>query len=70
MNILFDKLMSLCYETLFSMRDVMVCSLLTISNYHVLHVWSVLPCLKALGEIKCCVRFSIPRNLVKTLSPV
>jgi len=43
---------------------------LEISNTDMLHVESILPCLKNLGEIKCCVRFSVPRNLVKTLSPV
>jgi len=43
---------------------------LAICNSHVLHVGSVLPCLKALGGIKCCVRFFVPRNPVKTLSPV
>jgi len=31
---------------------------------------NVLPCLKTIGEIKCCVRFSVPRDPVKTLSPV
>jgi len=43
---------------------------LKIYNSHVLHVKSVLPDLKTLGEIKCCVRFSVPRDLVKTLSPL
>jgi len=52
------------------MLDVMVCILIAICNSHVLHVGSVLPCLKALGGIKCCVRFSIPRDPVKILSPV
>jgi len=52
------------------MHDVMVCILLTLCNSQVLHVGSVLPCLKALGGIKCCVRFSVPRDLVKTFSPV
>jgi len=51
MNVLFDKLMGLCYETLFHMHDVMVCILLAICNPHVLHVRSVLPCLKTLVEI-------------------
>jgi len=52
------------------MHDVMVCILLAICNSHVLHVGSVLPCLKALGEIKCYVRFFVPRDPVKTLSLV
>jgi len=69
MNVLFDKLMCLYYG-LFPMHDVMVYILLAICNYHGLHVGSVLPCLKALGGIKCCVRFFVPRNPVKTLSPV
>ena len=56
MNVLFDKLMCLYYG-LFPMHDVMVYILLAICNYHGLHVGSVLPCLKALGGIKCCVRF-------------
>jgi len=30
MNILFDKLMGLCYETLFPMHDVVVSTLLAI----------------------------------------
>jgi len=30
MNVLFDKLMDLCYETLFPMHDVVVCTLLAI----------------------------------------
>jgi len=70
MNVLFDKLMGLCYGTLFSMHDVIVCILLVICNPHVLHVGSVLPCLKTLVGIKCCVRFFIPRDPVKTLSLV
>jgi len=57
-------------ELYFPMHDVMVSTLLAICNSHVLHVGSVLPCLKALDGIKCCVRFSVPRNPVKTLSPV
>jgi len=69
MNVLFDKLMRLCYG-LFHMHDVMVYILLTICNSHGFYVGSVLPCLKSLGEIKCCVRFSVPRNPVKTLLPV
>ena len=50
MNVLFDKLMGLCYG-LFPMHDVLVSTLLAICNSHVLHVESVLPCLKALGGI-------------------
>jgi len=48
--VLFDKLMDLCYG-LFPMPDVMVYILLAICNSHVLHVESVLPCLKVLGGI-------------------
>jgi len=48
----------------------MVCSWLAISNAYVLHVGSVLSCLKAFSEIKCCVRFFVPRNPVKTLLPM
>ena len=69
MNVLFGKLMSFD-GTLFSMHNVMMCIFLAICNSHVLHVGSVLPCLKALGGIKCYVRFFVPRDLVKTLSPV
>jgi len=43
---------------------------LKIYNSHLLHVGSVLPCLKTLGEIKCRVRFSVPRDPMNTLSPV
>jgi len=50
MNVLFDKLMCLCYG-LFPMHGVWVSTLLAICNSHVLHVESVLPCLKALGGI-------------------
>jgi len=70
MNALFDKLMGLCYGTYFPMHDVMVYILLAIFNSHGLYVGSVLPCLKTLGGIKCCVRFSIPRNPVKTFACV
>jgi len=42
MNVLFDKLMGLCYG-LFSMH-VMVYILLAICNSHGLHYGSVLPC--------------------------
>ena len=52
------------------MHDVIVYILLVICNSHGLYIGSVLPCLKALGGIKCCVRFSVPRNPVKTLSSV
>ena len=62
--------MSFCYGTLFSMHDVMECILLTICNFHVLCVESVLPILKSLGGIKCCVRFSLSRDLVMTILPV
>jgi len=58
------------YETLFPVHDVMVCILLAMCNSHVLHVGSVLPCLKAFGGIKCCVMFSVPRDPVKTFSPM
>jgi len=47
------------YETLFPMHDVMVCILLALSNSYVLHIGSVLSCLKALGGIMCFVRFSV-----------
>ena len=59
-----------CYRTLFFKHDVVVCILLAICNSHVLHIGSVLPCLKNLGGIKCCVRFSVPRDPVMTFSPV
>jgi len=48
----------------------MVCIWLVIRNLQVLHVESILICLKTLGGIKCCVRFSVHRNPVKTISPV
>jgi len=48
-NVLFDKLMGLCYGTLFPMHDVVVYSLLAICNSHVLHVGSV----HALPEDSC-----------------
>jgi len=41
MNVLFDKLIGLCYGTLFPMHDVVVCSLVAICNPHVLHAGSV-----------------------------
>ena len=69
LNILFGKLMGFD-ETLFPMHDVVVSTLLAICNSHVLNIGNVLPCLKSLGGIKCCVRFSVPRNLVVTLSPM
>jgi len=52
------------------MYDVVVCILLAICDSHVVHVGSVLPCLKTLGGIKCCVRFFVPSELVMTLLPV
>ena len=51
-------------------HEVTVCIWLAIRNLQVLHIKSILICLKTLGGIKCCVRFSITRNQVKTLSPV
>ena len=56
--------------TLFFMHDVVVSTLLAIYNSHVLHVRSVLSCSKNLCEIKCCVRFCVPRDPVMTLLPV
>jgi len=47
----------------------MMCILLTIYNSHVA-CWECLSCLKSLGGIKCCVRFSAPRDPMMTLSPV
>jgi len=44
--------------------------LLAIGNSHVLYVGSVCLTWRAHGGIKCCVRFSVPRNPVKTLSPM
>ena len=70
MNVLFGKLMGFCHETLFPMHDVIVCILLAICNFHVLHVESVLPYLKSFAGIKCCVRFSVPEDPVMTLSLV
>jgi len=52
------------------MHDVVMSTLLAICSSHVLNVGSNLPCLKNLVGIKCCVRFSVSRNPVKTLSPV
>jgi len=52
------------------MHHVMVYILLAICNSHGFYIESVLPCLKALGGIKYCVRFSVLTNPVKTLSPV
>ena len=54
----------------FSKYYVVTCILLTICNPRELHVESVLSWLKNIGEIKCCVRFSIPKNPVVTLLPV
>ena len=59
-----------CLDLRFGLYDAMVCTLLVICNPHVFHVGSVLPCLKALGGIKCYVRFSVRRDLVMTLSPM
>jgi len=69
LNILFGKLMGFD-GTVFSMHDVMVWISLVICNSDVLHVESIFPFLKTLGGIKCCVRFSVPRDPVKTLSLV
>jgi len=69
LNVLFGKLMGFEGNS-FSMHDEMVCVLLAICNSSPMHVESVLPFLKTLGGIKCCVRFSIPRDPMKTLSPV
>ena len=69
MNVLFVKLMGFD-RTLFSMHDVMVWISLAIYNSDVLHVEIILPFLKNLGEIKCCVRFSVPRDPIMTLSPL
>ena len=46
MNVLFDKLMDLCYGTLFPMHDVVMSTLLAISNSHVLHVGECFALLK------------------------
>jgi len=62
--------MGLYYGTLFPMHDMVLSTLLAIWNSHVLSVGSVLPCLKAFVGMKCCVRFSISRNPVKTFLPV
>jgi len=83
MNILFDKLTGLCYGTLYFQAwcgGVYLlwnycyawCGgvLLAIDNSNVLYVGSVCLAWRALGGIKCCVRFFVPRNLVKTLSLV
>jgi len=40
---LFDKLMGLCYGTLFTMHDAVVSISLAICNSHVLNIGSVLP---------------------------
>jgi len=50
-NILFDKLMGLCYETLFPMHGAVVSISLAICNFHVCHIESILFCLKTLGGI-------------------
>jgi len=57
-----------CYGIIV-MHDVLVCTLWEICNSDVLHE-SVMFGLKPLDGIKCCVRFSVPRNPVKTFSPV
>jgi len=62
-----DVMVCMCYGTIV-MHNVVVCILLAIYNYDVVHVESVLPFLKTLGGTKCCVRFSVPRNSVVTLS--
>jgi len=59
-----------CYGILFTMQNVMVCIWLTIFSFLVLYVRSVILLLKNHGGIKCCVRFSVPRDLVMTLSLV
>jgi len=43
-NVLFDKLMGLCYETLIPMYDVVACILLAIYKFSCVHVESGLPC--------------------------
>jgi len=70
MNVLFDKSMALCYGTLFPMLDVVACILLAIYKFSCVACWECFALLRTLGGIKYCVRFSVPRNLVKTLSHV
>ena len=67
LNILFGKLMGFD-GTLSSMH--VVSTLLAICNSHVLDVGECFAFLKALGGIKCCVRFFVPRNPMKTLLPM
>ena len=52
------------------MHDVVACILLAIYKFSCVACWECFALLKALGGIKCCVRFSVPRNPVKTLLPV
>jgi len=83
LNVLFDKLTGLCYGTLYFQAwcgGVYLlwnyfyawCGgvLLAIGNSLVLYVGSVCLAWRALGGIKYCVRFFVPRNPVKTLSLV
>jgi len=58
-----------CYGIIVK-HDVIVCILLANCNSDGLHVESVILDLKPLGGIKCCVRFSVPRNSMKNISPV
>ena len=53
-----------------AMHEVVVSTLLPICDFYVLYVGSVCLAWRALGGIKCCVRFSVPRSPVETLSPV
>ena len=82
LNVLFDKLTGLCYGTLYFqawcggvfvmelLQCIMWWCVMAIGKSHVLYVGSVCLAWRALGGIKCCVRFSVPRSLVETLSPV
>jgi len=54
---------------LVAMHDVVVSTLLAICNSHVLQLGKCFALLRTLVGIECCVRFSVPRNPVKTFSP-
>jgi len=57
-NVLFDKLMGLCYGTLFPMHDAVVSISLAICNSHVLNIGSVLSCWELLVELSVVWGFS------------
>jgi len=44
--------------------------LLAIYKFSCVACWECFALLRTLGGIKCCVRFSVPRNPMKSLSPV